>query len=57
MGKYCQPDIDGSPVLTTHTEHVNKYPSVLQTRSYNFTVTAIEVLCTGIVNRTLLDAA
>jgi len=36
--------------LTTHTDYVNKYPSVLQTTSYNFTATSkTEEVCAGVV--------
>lgn len=48
--QYSQPVVDGNPVLTTHTDYVNKYPSVLQTSSYNFTATATtEEFCAGVV--------
>ena len=37
-------------VLTTHTDYVNRYPSILQTTSYNFTSTKItKELCAGVV--------
>lgn len=31
--------VKGKNVLTTHTDYVNKYPSLLQTTSYNFSAT------------------
>ena len=42
--------VDGKQILTTYTDYVNKYPSILQTSSYNFskTHTAGE-LCAGVV--------
>ena len=33
------PVVEGREILTTHTDYVNSYPSVLQTSSYNFTAT------------------
>ena len=37
-------------VLTTHTDYVNKYPSTLQTTSYNFSKTeTTKELCAGVV--------
>ena len=48
--QYCQPTVQGHAVLTTHADYVNKYPSVLQTTSYNFTATKTTgELCAGIV--------
>ena len=48
-GQYSKPVVDRNPVLTTHTDYVNKYPSVLQTSSYNFTATATtEEFCAGV---------
>ena len=48
--QYSQPVVDGNPVLTTYTDYVNKYPSVLQTPSYNFTATTTtEELCACVV--------
>lgn len=34
--QYSTPVVKGQDVLTTHTDYVNRYPSVLQTTSYNF---------------------
>ncbi len=44
------PVVRGQEILTTHTDYVNSYPSVLQTSSYNFTAskTTGEV-CAGVV--------
>ena len=36
--QYMTPVVQGKYILTTHTDYVNKYPSVLQTTSYNFTL-------------------
>ena len=33
--QYATPIVQGKEVLTTRTDYVNKYPSVLQTTSYN----------------------
>lgn len=48
--QHCTPVVQGHDTLTTHTDYVNKYPSTLQTISYNFssTKTAGE-LCAGVV--------
>ena len=37
--KHASPTVPGKEVLTTHTDYVNRYPSILQTTSYNFTAT------------------
>ena len=49
--QYANPVVKGQDILTTRTDYVNKYPSVLQTTSYNFssTDTTIED-CVGVVN-------
>ena len=48
--QYSTPAIQGSEVLSTRTDYVNKYPSVLQTTSYNFSRTATTgELCAGVV--------
>ena len=31
------PVVRGNEILTTHSDHVNNYPSLLQVTSYNFT--------------------
>ena len=48
--QYTTPTVRGMETLTTHTDYVNKYPSVLQITSYNFpqTLTTNEV-CVGVV--------
>jgi len=44
------PVVHGMQALTTHTDHVNRYPSTLQPSSYNFTRTAATPeACVGIV--------
>ena len=49
-GKHATPSVVGDHVLTTHTDYVNRYPSVLQTTSYNFTATSTTYeLCAGVV--------
>ncbi len=48
--QYSTPVVSGRDVLTTRTDYVNKYPSVLQTSSYNFTATSTtEEVCAGVV--------
>ncbi len=48
--QYRTPVVQGKEVLTTRTDYVNKYPSVLQTTSYNFTATSTtEEVCVGVV--------
>ena len=34
-GKHGTPAVIGQDVLTTHMDYVNRYPSILQTTSYN----------------------
>ena len=48
--QYTSPTVRGSEILTTHTDYVNRYRSVLQTTSYNFsgTQTTLEY-CAGVV--------
>ena len=42
--------VQGNPALTTYTDYVNRYPSLLQTTSYNFTGTkTTSEVCVGIV--------
>ena len=42
--------VDGKQTVTTHTDYVNRYPSVLQTTCYNFTGTKTTgELCAGVV--------
>lgn len=48
--QYATPVVSGNEVLTTRTDFVNRYPSVLQTTSYNFTKTNTTAeVCVGIV--------
>ena len=48
--QYTTPVIQGKEVLTTRTDFVNKYPSVLQTTFYNFTSTSTTgEVCAGVV--------
>ena len=48
--QYAAPAVIGSDVVTTHTDYVNRYRSVLQTTSYNFTGTATTLeYCAGVV--------
>lgn len=48
--QYAAPAVRGSDVLTTHTDYVNRYRSVLQTTSYNFTGTTTTLeYCAGVV--------
>ena len=37
--QYANPVVQGHDIVTTRTDYVNKYPSVLQTTSYNFSCT------------------
>lgn len=47
--QYTTPVVQGSRILTTHTDYVNHYPSTVQT-SYNFTGTkTIPEQCVGVV--------
>ena len=44
------PVVHSQPILTTHTDYVNSYHSLLQTTSYNFTRThTTEEICAGVV--------
>ena len=48
--QYSAPTVQGNDVLTTHTDYVNRYKSVLQTTSYNFTGTKTTLeYCAGVV--------
>ena len=48
--QYTSPVVAGSEVLTTHTDYVNPYPSVLQTSSYNFPrIHTTPEICAGVV--------
>ena len=44
------PVVKGHDLLTTHTDYVNSYPSILQTTCYNFSATKTTgELCAGVV--------
>ena len=48
--QHANPVTQGHDILTTHTDYVNKYPSIIQTTSYNFTRTnATGEVCVGVV--------
>lgn len=48
--QYAMPTVKGHKTLTTRTDYVNKYPSTLQTTSYNFLATdTTSEICVGIV--------
>lgn len=48
--QYKTPVVQGKDTLTTRTDFVNKYPSLLQTTSYNFTGTSSTAeVCVGVV--------
>ena len=48
--QYSLPTVHGHDILTTRTDYVNKYPSTLQTTSYNFSSTCKTAeLCAGVV--------
>ena len=49
--QYSLPTVHGHDILTTRTDYVNKYPSTLQTTSYNFSSTCKTAeLCAGVIN-------
>ena len=48
--KHGTPVVSGHDTLTTYTDYVNRYPSILQTTSYNFTGTkTTSEVCVGVV--------
>ena len=48
--KHAIPTVCGQSVLTTHTDYVNRHPSILQTTSYNCTASkCTKELCAGVV--------
>ena len=48
--KHPTPAVSGQDIQTTYTDYVNRYPSILQTTSYNFTHTkTTKEMCVGIV--------
>ena len=47
---HASPAVQNKDVLTTHTDYVNRHPSILQTTSYNFTGTkTTKEKCAGVV--------
>ena len=53
--QYATPVVVGNDILTTRTDYVNKYSSVLQVTSYNFTATnSTGEACVGIVKASCL---
>ena len=48
--QYRSPTVQGKEILTTHTDYVTPYPSVLQTSCYNFSSTEnTRETCVGVV--------
>ena len=48
--QYASPIVQGGEILTTRTDYVNKYPSVLPTTCYNLSFTGTtQEICVGIV--------
>ena len=48
--QYTIPIVQGHEVLTTRADYVNRYPSNLQTTSFNFTSTSkTQAVCVGVV--------
>lgn len=48
--QHASPVVEGREILTTRTDYVNKYPSIIQTTSYNFTgTTTTQERCIGVV--------
>ena len=48
--QHANPVTQGHDILTTRTDYVNKYPSIIQTTSYNFTRTnTTGEVCVGVV--------
>ena len=48
--QHANPVTQGYDILTTRTDYVNKYPSIIQTTSYNFTCTnTTGEVCVGVV--------
>ena len=51
--QYANPVVQGHDIVTTRTDYVNKYASVLQTTSYNFSCTdSTPEVCVGVVKAT-----
>ena len=52
---HATPTVKGKEILTTYTDYVTKYPSTLQTTSYNFSATrTTPELCAGIVKASVI---
>lgn len=48
--QYATPVVQGKDVVTTRTDYVNRYPSIIQTTSYNFSSSATTPeMCAGVV--------
>lgn len=48
--QYSNPVVKGKAIVTTYTDYVNRYPSVIQTTNYNFTGSeTTSELCAGVV--------
>ena len=48
--QHANPVTQGHDILTTRTDYINKYPSIIQTTSYNFTRTnTTGEVCVGVV--------
>ena len=51
----ASPAVQGQDITTTRTDYVNKYPSIIQTTSYNFTGTQTTAeRCVGVVNHCII---
>ena len=52
---YRTPVVKGHDILTTHTDYVNSYPSILQTTCYNFSATKTTgELCAGVLKAAVI---
>lgn len=53
--QHASPVVSGHEILTTRTDYVNKYPSVIQTSSYNLSGTqTTQEMCAGVVKAGVL---
>ena len=53
--QHASPVVSGHEILTTRTDYVNKYPSVIQASSYNFSGTqTTQEMCAGVGRTTAL---
>ena len=51
----ASPAVQGQDITTTRTDYVNKYPSIIQITSYNFTGTQTTAeRCVGVVNHCII---